>query len=73
MEQRGGEVRVRDLLDAEGVEHLQVLFRFCGFELGDGNLSVVNGEEVYKLLEVIDLLVGDLYRGLECQYVAFLL
>lgn len=66
-------MRVRDLLDAEGIKHLEVHLGLGDLELGDGDLTVINGEEVDQLLEVLDLLVGDLYRGLQCKDFTLLL
>jgi len=60
MEECGGEVRIRDLFDTEGIQHLQVEFGLSDLELGDGSLPVVNGQERNELLEVLDLLIGDL-------------
>jgi len=60
MEECGGEVRIRDLFDTEGIQHLQVEFGLRDLELGDGSLPVVNGQERNELLEVLDLLIGDL-------------
>tara|TARA_B110000305_G_C19289895_1_gene563634 strand:- start:573 stop:758 length:186 start_codon:yes stop_codon:yes gene_type:complete len=60
MEECGGEVRIRDLFDTEGIQHLQVEFGLGDLELGDGSLPVVNGQERNELLEVLDLLIGDL-------------
>lgn len=66
-------MRIRDLLDAEGIQHLEVHLGLGDLELGDGNLTVINGQEVDQLLEVLDLLVGDLYRGLQCEDFALFL
>ena len=73
MEQRGCEVRVGDLLDTEGIEHLQVELGLGDLELGDGRLTVVDGKECDELLEVLDLLLCNLDGGLQRQNVAFLL
>ena len=66
-------MRIRDLLDAEGIQHLQVHLRLGNLELGNGNLTMINGEEVDQLLEVLDLLVSNLYRGLQCEDFALFL
>lgn len=73
MEQRGCEVCVGDLLDTEGIQHLQVELGLGDLELGDGRLPVVDGQECDELLEVLDLLVGDLDGRLQRQDVALLL
>jgi len=73
MEQRGCEVCVGDLLDTEGIEHLQVELGLSHLELGDRGLTVVDGQESDELLEVLDLLVGDLDGSLQREDVALLL
>lgn len=73
MEQRGCEVSIGDLFDAESIEHLQVQFRFGDLELWDGRLTVIDGQECDELLEVLDLLVRDLDGCLQRQDVALLL
>ena len=64
MEQRGCEVCVGDLLDTEGIQHLQVELGLGDLELGDSRLTMVNGKECDELLEVLDLLFCNLDRGL---------
>ena len=73
MEQRGCEVCVGDLLDTEGIQHLQVELGLGDLELWDGRLPVVDGQESDELLEVLDLLVCDLDGRLQRQDVALLL
>lgn len=40
------------------------------FKFGDGDLSVVNGQEGNKLLEINYFLISDFYSGLQSQDVA---
>mmetsp|Transcript_2687 Transcript_2687/g.4524 ORF Transcript_2687/g.4524 Transcript_2687/m.4524 type:complete len:294 (-) Transcript_2687:834-1715(-) len=73
MEEGGLEVGVGDLLDAKEVEGLEIHLVLGKLELGDGLLAVVDGEELDQLLEVLDLLVGDLDGRLQIQDLALLL
>lgn len=73
MEQRGCEVRIRDLFDAESIKHLEVHLWFGDLELGDGYLTMINSQEVDQLLEILDLLIGDLNGRLQSEYIALLL
>ena len=49
------QVRVRHLLDAELVEHLVVGCRLQTLELVDCDVSVVNRNEVHKILVLLDI------------------
>ena len=66
-------MRVRDLLHAEVVELLHVHGRLCLLKLRNRDLSVVYGQEVNKLLKVLDLLLCQLHTGLEVELGAFFL
>lgn len=63
MGQRGVQVCVRDLLDAEIVEHLVVGLRLQALKLVDGELAVVDRDEVNQLLVVLDIHVQLLDGG----------
>lgn len=69
----GTEMCIWYLFNAEVVKCFQIHLCLSLLELLDGNLSVVDGQEVYQLLEVSDLLCTYLNGSLEGQNVALLL
>jgi hypothetical protein len=73
MIQSGGQMSVRNLLHAEVVQTFQVHLCFGALEVGDSILSVIDRKERQKLLEVSNLLIGDLETSLEGKDIAFLL
>ena len=61
--QRGVQVRVRHLFNTEAVQHLVVGRRLKALELLNADLAVVNGNEVDKLLVLVDVYVELLDRS----------
>jgi len=53
--QSGVEMSISDLLDAEHVEHPVVGLGLHSLELVDGDLAVVNGDEVKQLAVLVDI------------------
>ena len=52
---RGLQVSVSHFLNTEAVDHLKIGCRLQALEFIDGDLSVINGDEVDELLEVLNI------------------
>jgi len=68
----GEQVRVGDFLDAEVIQGLQVKLRLALLELWNGYLSMVDGQEIHHLFEILNLLIFDFEGGLKGQNGALL-
>jgi len=64
---------VGDLFDAEVVQGLQVHLGLRLFELRNGNLSVIDSQELDQLLVIGNLLVLNFNVGFQLEHVALLL
>ena len=55
----GMRVRVRDLLHTHVMHEFEVLLGLLPLEFLDGDLPMVNGQEMHQLFVILDVLIGD--------------
>jgi len=66
------EMRVRNFFNADRVYRSIVLLGFFLLELLNSYLSMINCQEIYQFLKILDIFVCYFYRCLEVQDAVFL-